>query len=387
MIPFSSWIEINLDKIKNNIKILKQLVSPSKLLVVVKADAYGHGILDIAKVAEESNVNWLGVFGYEEAVELRKNGIKTPILNFLYPFDWELGKIIDLDISQALYDLESARKISSIAQKKRKICKVQIKVDTGLRRIGIHYTKAVDFIIEVNKFKNIEIEGIYSTLGERSKKENEIQCKRLCNITSELEKRGIKIPLRHIASSVALYDKKLRLDMVRLGAVVYGFLPQDITKRGDLKIKPAITLKARIVDIKEVEKDEKIAYGNLFTTKRKMKIGIISAGWYNGLWRAMSNRGRAILHNKVVPIIGRVSMNNCIVDISGLSKVRIGDIATLFGQGKISIDAFAETCGTTNYEILGKLSPYIPRVYISNKKVSSIRLAEYRYIKPVDTQP
>lgn len=375
------WAEIDLDKAAYNMKNIKKIVGDKEVIAVVKADCYGHGADDLAPVFLENGASRLAVAILTEGIELRKKNITAPIMILGYT-PLELSEeLINNDIEQTVYDLEYAKKLSSLAEKLGKKAKIHIALDTGMGRIGfIPNEKSIEDVVEIASLKGIEIIGIFthfSTADEYDKTYTNEQFKKIKDFIAELEKRNINIPLKHVSNSGAIMDMpETYLDAVRAGIILYGYYPSNEVSKEKLDIKPILTLKTTISHVKEVEEGTSISYGRTFITKKKSKIATIPIGYADGYSRLLSGKAKVIINGKFAPVVGRICMDQCMIDVTDIGEVKVGDEVILLGEEgnlKFNADDFAEIMGTINYEITCMLKQRIPRVYIKEGKVVSVR--------------
>ena len=375
------WAEIDLDKAAYNMKNIKKIVGDKEVIAVVKADCYGHGADDLAPVFLENGASRLAVAILTEGIELRKKNITAPIMILGYT-PLELSEeLINNDIEQTVYDLEYAKKLSSLAEKLGKKAKIHIALDTGMGRIGfIPNEKSIEDVVEIASLKGIEIIGIFthfSTADEYDKTYTNEQFKKIKDFIAELEKRNINIPLKHVSNSGAIMDMpETYLDAVRAGIILYGYYPSNEVNKEKLDIKPILTLKTTISHVKEVEEGTSISYERTFITKKKSKIATIPIGYADGYSRLLSGKAKVIINGKFAPVVGRICMDQCMIDVTDIGEVKVGDEVILLGEEgnlKFNADDFAEIMGTINYEITCMLKQRIPRVYIKEGKVVSVR--------------
>ena len=376
-----AWAEIDLDAISHNVKGIKNIIRPDvKLMAVVKADAYGHGAFEVAKTCLESGAERLAVAFVDEAVELREKGIDVPILLLGVSMPDAIGNIIKYDITPAVADVEFAKQLSKAAVAAQKTVKIHIKADTGMFRIGFQFTgdieqrlETVEKIVEISKLPNIEIEGMFTHLSTADQADTGYTKKQFENFMELYEKlkaRGVQIPLRHIANSAAqIRYPELQLDMVRAGIILYGLYPSDEVSYEPLKLLPAMKFKTRIINIKNIEKGDSISYGRSFTAEKTTKLATISVGYADGYSRIMSGRAEVSLSGKKVPQVGRICMDQCMIDVSGVNNIDIGDEVTLFGDEAVSAESVAANLGTINYEVVCMVGRRVPRIYIKNQKI------------------
>mgnify|MGYP004603539383 FL=1 len=368
------WKEIKLDAVKDNVKNIRGLLKDGvRLLAVIKADAYGHGAVEVAQsLLFDGGADYFGVATYGEAEQLRRAGINTPVLILGAVFDDEYAELVKDDITLTVFDFDTAKKLSDTAKKLGKTAKIHIKIDTGMARIGFLPSEdAVEEIIKISKLDGIEIEGMFSHFAkadEADKMPTRVQFEKFMFIKNELLKRGIKIPICHICNSAGIIDfPEYHLDMVRSGIITYGYYPSDFVNKDALKLESAMSFKSRVVHIKTVEKGTSVSYGGTFTAKEKMKIATVSAGYADGYSRLLSNKADVIINGVRCRVLGRVCMDQLMVDATHLKNINLGDEVILFGKSgnnKVTVEETAEIMGTINYEVMCGLSRRVPGVYI-----------------------
>lgn len=366
--------EINLDAIRHNFNIIKNHTS-SLVMCVVKANAYGHGACMVSKTLEECGADYFAVADVFEGVELRNGGIKKPCLILGYSDDPE--NIINYDLIPSVFDYESAVKLSKTAEKRGKIVKIHIVLDTGMSRIGFKVNtmkdreKSIDDIKRIAQLENIEIEGVFShfsTADEQNDEYTKLQFDRFCSFVSQLKKSGVDIKIRHICNSAAtmLYPD-MHLEMVRPGIILYGLNPSEYFAGKDFGFEPAMELKSIISRITELEEGTYVGYGNTFCTESKTKIATVSIGYADGYFRAFSNNGYGIYNGQKIKISGRICMDQCMFDVTNVNNICVGDQVTLFGKG-LSADDLAGSIGTIGYELICAVGRRVPRIYYQNGK-------------------
>lgn len=375
------WAEIDLDKIALNMKNIKKLVNNKDVIAVIKADAYGHGALDIAPVLIENGASRFAVAVITEALELINGGIKCPIMILGYT-PLEFGEdLINNNIEQTVYDLNYAKKLSEIAIKIGKTAKIHIALDTGMGRIGfIPNEESLKDVLEISKLKGIEIVGIFthfSTSDEKDKEYTNMQFKKIKDFNEELIKNGLNIKIKHVSNSGAIIDlPETYLDAVRAGIILYGYYPSNEVKKEQLKIEPALTLKTKVAHIKTLDKDMYVSYGRKFKTNRESIIATIPIGYADGYSRSLSGKAKVIINGKFANVVGRICMDQCMVDVTDIGEVKVGDEVILLGEDnglKFNADDMAEIMETINYEVLCMLKHRVPRVYKSNGEIVHIR--------------
>jgi alanine racemase len=370
-----TWAEIDLDAIRYNFRQLKRLLDKeTKILVAVKANAYGHGMLEISDTLVACGVDYLGVGTTDEALLLRKNGFKIPVLILGSVLDNEIMPIIKNKITATIPDVRLAYAIDRNASRAGKRAKVHIKVDIGMGRIGVWHQEAIGFIKHISKLQNIEIEGVFSHFPSADDDEllTRRQIRDFSLLIEELQNAGIYIKYNHMANSIAVVDyKDSHMNLVRPGLMIYGLHPSAKALFYNVKLKPVLRLKSRVVFVKEVPPGRRISYGGSFITRRHTKIATIPIGYGDGLNRHLSNRGFVLVNGKKAPIVGRVCMDQIMVDVGSIDKVGIGTEVVLIGsQGKkrISVEEIAHLCDTIPYEVVCWFDNRVPRLYVGAKK-------------------
>lgn len=375
------WAEIDLDNIEYNIKKVKELIGNKEILAVVKADAYGHGAVDVAPVLLENGATKLAVAMISEAMELRNNNISAPIVILGYTPIECANKIIDLEIEQTVYNLQYAQELSDKAVEMNKKAKIHVALDTGMGRIGfLPNEDSINDIVKIHSMAGIIIEGFYthfSSADETDKDYTYEQFLKYQNFYEILLAKGIDIPLKHVANSASIIDlSDTYLTGVRPGIMLYGYYPSNDVKKESVDLKPTLTLKAKISHVKKVDAGSFISYGRTFKTERESIIATLPIGYADGYSRDLSSKGKVIVNGKLANIIGRVCMDQCMIDVTDVGEVKVGDEVILLGeQGnvKFNADDMAEIMDTINYEILCMLKHRIPRVYKKNNMVTNIR--------------
>ncbi|MCS7228952.1 MAG: alanine racemase [Candidatus Kryptonium sp.] len=363
--------EIDLSAFEFNFKQVRKLVGGGiKIMAVVKANAYGHGAIEISKLAISLGADYLAVAIPEEGIELRENGIDIPILVFTPAFEYQMELFFKYDLTATITSLESAQKFNVLSDKFGKKAKCHIKVDTGMGRIGIDYKNAYEFVKKIYyDFKNLYIEGIYThfaTSDERDKSFAYLQFERFISIIREINMSGIDIPLKHCANSGAILDMpETYLDMVRPGIMLYGYHP-SLEVKNRIELKPVMTLKSKVAFVKEVEPGTSISYGRRFIAKEKTKIATIPIGYADGFRRSLTNLGKVEINGVIFPVVGTVTMDQIMVDVGLSTDIKVGDDVILFGNGNITAWDVASLLGTIPYEICCGISSRVPRIYVRN---------------------
>ncbi|HMA59479.1 MAG TPA: alanine racemase, partial [Halanaerobiales bacterium] len=352
------WAEVNLDNIKFNLNQVKKNVPEETLIMaVVKADAYGHGVLPVAEAAVEAGADRLAVALPEEGRELRKADYELPIQILGEVLPEQVSILVDNDLIPTISKLETVELLNELAGKKDIIKKVHVKVDTGMGRIGVFPDNAVDFIKEVMNFENIEVEGLMTHFAKADEEDKDYtynQWDQFQMVIDRLAEENIEIPIKQAANSATIIDlPHMSLNMVRPGIMMYGLRPSHEVDQ-DFKLKPALSWKAKIVYLKEVPPGTGISYGAIYITEKNAKIATIPMGYADGYSRLLSNKGEVLIKGQRAPIRGRVCMDQFMVDVTDIDDVKIGDEVVLIGkQGdeEFSATEMADIIGTINYEI------------------------------------
>ncbi len=361
--------EVDLGALEFNYRqIKKRIPEDVKLLAVVKADAYGHGAIPVSRRLERLGVDYLGVAIPEEGVELRKGGVKTPILVLGGIFGGEVDPIFRFRLTPVVFRKDSLRILSREAERRKKKVRVHLKVDTGMGRLGVPLNLWPDFLREVRRFPRIEAEGILShfSMKDEEKGFTQNQWRAFQEAVAIAHKLGISSQCLHMASSATLtafpaYCARL----VRPGIMLYGSYPAPAF-RSLIPLKPLMTLKTRIHFLKSVPPGTRISYGGTFKTKRKSLIATLPIGYADGYSRHLSNRGEVLIHGRRAPVVGKVCMDFIMVDATHIPRVSVGDEVILMGrQGKeqITPEEIAEKINSISYEVLCSIGKRVPRVY------------------------
>jgi alanine racemase len=375
--PDRAWVEINLDSIANNLMQIKRHIGDEvKINGVIKADGYGHGAIMTAVVLCEKGIDMLSVATLDEAVQLRKKKIKVPILILGYTEVGRIEEIMNNNLIITVFDYELARKLSDEAVSKGYRIRAHMKIDTGMNRIGFHYTDE-ETILKAYDLKGIDIEGAFthfSTADEKDAAHTNLQYKRFTAILEKLRTMGIDPGICHANNSggTILHQGK-SLDMVRTGLLIYGLYPSEHARQIDgPDLKAAMTFKARIIKVKDIEEGEPISYGNSFTTTKKTRIATISCGYADGYSRVLSGKASVFINGKEAPVVGNICMDMCMADITEIDGlIKAGDEVIMF-DNRITADDLAAMMGTINYEIICRIGMRVPKVYIRNGKIMKV---------------
>ena len=372
-----TWAEVDLDAIWHNFQAArKHLPENMKLLVTVKANAYGHGAVTVAKLLD-GQVDYFALAAMDEAVQLRQAGIRTPmlILGPVQPADY--SRAAKHDVALAVSSLEEGKAVSACAEALGKKITVHFALDTGMSRIGFACTeKAAEEIAEAAKLPGIIPEGIFSHFALADSKDKSYANLQRENYRRMLEEIKVDFPIRHLYNSAAIVDLEPEFDMAREGIILYGLLPSDevdLSRIGG--VKPAMALRSHVSFVKTLPAGTPISYGCTYTTSRDSVIATVMAGYADGVPRLLSGRGEVIIRGVKAPIVGRVCMDQFMVDVTHISGVCAGDTVTIFGTDgseTITADEVAEKAQTIGYELVCGIAPRVPRVYLKNAEVYSV---------------
>ncbi len=366
-----TWAEIDLDALAHNYRVLREWMGPkSRFLGVVKADAYGHGAVQVAKLLEELGAEYLAVSDINEARELRHVGICMPILQLGNTPGDQTRILIANHITQTVHSEEAARRYSAAAEETGWKLRVHIKVDTGMSRLGFqcdeqHFDQSLEAICRVCALPGLTVEGIFThfAVADERTEENKaftlLQHERFMKMIDALEARGIHIPIRHCANSGATVDyPQYAHEMFRPGILTYGICEKET----ELDLRPVMTLKTNVGVIKEYDAGVTISYGRMFTTQRPTRVGVLPIGYADGFMRSLSGKWSVWTPHGLAPVIGRICMDMCMIDLTDLPEVCEGDEVEVYGTHNSVADA-AAIAGTVAYELLCTVSRRVPRVY------------------------
>lgn len=383
-----SWAVVDLDAVSENINNIKKIISPGCMLMgVVKADAYGHGDKYISDELVRLGVNWFGVSNIDEAISLRKQGIYHPILIFGHTPTRFAKTINEYNITQTVYSMNYARELDKACREAGVTIDVHIKVDTGMSRIGFmvnetNRAKSVEEIEEVCHMSSFRPYGIFThfsvadEISEESKNYTRYQYKNFTDTIEELEKRGITFKIKHCCNSAAtICYPEMHLDMVRAGIIVYGLSPSKDLK-GMIPLKPAMELYSTITLVKEVEKGTSISYGRTFIADKNMKIATVAIGYADGIERELSDTAYMLVKGKKAKVVGRVCMDQLMLDVTDIPDIQEGDTVTIVGtdgENTLSFDEMAEIGNTVNYEKICIIGKRVSRIYTrGGKEIGSV---------------
>ena len=369
--------DIDLDALTHNLDEIHRCISKdTKIIAVVKADGYGHGAVPLAEVMEKREDVWgYAVATPEEAEELYSNEIKKPILILGYTFPEYDEQIVKENLRPAIFSFIRAKQLSEEAVRQNKICKIHIKLDTGMSRIGYQVTEqSANEIAQIAKLPNIMIEGIFthfSKADETDKTFTKKQADAYDKMIDWLEERQVSIPIHHVSNSAGIVDMpEYNKDIVRAGIILYGLWPSDEVKKNNIDLQPLLSLKSHVVHVKELEPGRIISYGGTFEVEKTLRIATVPVGYADGYPRSLSNKGYVLIHGKRAAICGRVCMDQMMVDVTDIEDVCPGDAVTLIGRDGaacITLEELGDLSGRFNYEFVCDLNKRIPRVYVKQK--------------------
>ena len=372
-----TWAEVDFDKLAHNYHALRGLApAGTKYLGLVKADAYGHGAVPVAKKLEELGADYLGVACLDEAIEVREAGVKTPILILGCTSSIYAAELVKYNITQACYDLEYAKELSAGAQKAGGIITVHIQCDTGMTRLGFMchedtMEKSASEIIEAVKLPGLKAEGIFTHFSDSdgSEEYTMLQFGRFQDIIQRVRDLGYEFEIRHCANSAAtLLYPATYLDMIRPGIVQFGHFPDAKMDHALCDLVPVLELKSRVATVRDVPANTPVSYGRTNTLTRPSRLAVIPVGYGDGFCRSFSNKLTVLINGKKLPIVGRICMDMCMVDVTDAPDVKEGDVAILYGSDGTNdqpVEAGAEIMNTISYELLCVLTKRIPRIYLN----------------------
>ncbi len=373
-----AWAEIHLDRLERNVEKCRSLISPdAEIMCAVKANCYGHGCEGIIPRLEDKGINWFAVSNIVEAEELRNLGVSGEILILGYTPPEDARDLTEYDIIQTITDLEYAEKLSFNSPKGERV-RCHIAVDTGMNRIGLNHgddiSKIADDAEKIVRMPGLEVEGLFTHLPVAdSLNEDDIaftnhQIETACQVRDELKKRLVLIDKLHFLNSAgAMYHYDERSDLVRFGIMLYGLSP-DFTREMPVELEPVMELKSIVSQIKTLPEGVTIGYGRTFKTERKTRVATVTIGYADGCPRLLSNKGELLVHGKRAKILGRVCMDQLMIDVTEIPETEVGDTVTLIGRDgneEITADEIGALTGTIGYEIVCGISQRVPRIFIN----------------------
>jgi len=369
-------VEIDLDRLRGNITKLREYVGKKiKLAAVIKADAYGHGAGTIAAELCSCGVEYLAVARLEEALELRQNNIASPILVMGYTDAGFFEEAVQNNATLTLFSLEQAKALSSTASRMGKTARVHIKLDTGFNRLGKKPTDAfVKEIASMNQLPGIILEGIFSHLRLVNETSDRDQFHQLSSFVEKLENRGVHFQLAHISDSIgAIAYPEFSLDMIRPGAIIYGYVPRY--QLGRIDVEPIMSFKTKVTRVETLGEGEGVGYSDSFNARGKTVVATLAAGYADGYPRHLSNLGWVAIREKKAKVLGIICMDQMMVDVAGIPDVRVGDDAILFGPGRNhpSVEELSRLAKTNKNSIISGISRRIPRIYLKKARITKVK--------------
>lgn len=374
-------IEVDLNAVKHNVKEFKKRVNDENIamMAAVKANGYGHGAVEVAKAAIEVGINQLAVAFVDEAIELREAGINVPILILGYTSVAAAKEAIQYDVMMTVYRSEDLQGINEIANRLQKKAQIQVKIDTGMSRIGLQEEEVKPFLEELNRMEYVEVVGMfthYSTADEIDKSYTNMQTSLFEKAVNAAKELGIHIPYIHSSNSAGSMELSNTFqNMVRVGIGIYGMYPSKEVDHAVVSLQPALSLKSKVAHIKHAKKNRGVSYGNTYVTTGEEWIATVPIGYADGYNRQLSNKGHALINGVRVPVIGRVCMDQLMLDVSKAMPVQVGAEVVFYGkQGEenIAVEEIADMLGTINYEVTCMLDRRIPRIYKENNETTAV---------------
>ncbi len=368
------WVEVDLDAIAHNIIRLREIIGRrTRLLAVVKANAYGHGAIPVAKTAIEAGAEYLGVISLDEGIELREANIKVPALIMGYTPAERAEEVVKYNLTSTVTTEEFGVALSRFAVERKLTARVHIKVNTGMNRFGLPPVEAIELAHFLRTLPKLKVEGLCTHLATADEVDKSF-AKQQFQLFLQVAQSLPWIPLRHVANSAALLDMpEMALDLVRPGISLYGYRPSPFSHRA-IQLKPALSLKSHVVHLHWLAPGDGVSYGRTWVAQRPTRVALAPCGYSHGLPRALSNRGLVLIRGRRTPILGRVCMDQCVVDVTSIPDVQIGDEVVIIGrQGEeeINADEVAQLSETITYEILCGISARVPRIYLKDGKIVS----------------
>ena len=374
--PFLSWIEVDLDAIAFNIQNLKTFLNPQvRLGIVTKGNAYGHGAPAVTRVALESGADWAIVNRSNEGVQLRKGGITAPVLILGYTLPQEADRLVRWDLRPTVTNLLQAEALSDAAQRQGLVANIHVKLDTGLGRQGLLPSEMVEFFQDLSRLPRLNIEGMYSHFSVADEGADDSlaytrrQFETFVTVRDELVRAGFEVPICHICNTAATLNfPEMHLDMVRVGSLLGGIYPSADVKRS-IALRPSLSLKSHVARVKVLPPGSAISYARTYVTQAPTTIALVPVGYGDGYRRGLSNKGSVLIHGQRAPIVGRICMDQCMVDVTHIADVALHDEVVLIGWqdgGCITGEEVGALLGTNAYDITTSFTPRLPRVYIQN---------------------
>jgi alanine racemase len=376
---FPTWAEVDLDRFARNVAAIDSAIGPGcSILLVVKADAYGHGAVEIARAAVDAGVSMLGVATLHEGIELRAAGLAAPIVILSPSLASEVDEILEHHLTPCVSSLAFADLLSRRCAARETTARIHVEVDTGMGRTGVSAEDAVEFLSKASAMRHLELEGVFTHFPDADSGNTffaEEQLRRFHEILDALAKAGVPVPIRHAANSAGILSlPQSRLDMVRPGILAYGFYPTAQVPRS-IPVEAVMSFKSRVVQLRTVPAGQFISYGRTYQTRRTTRVGVLPVGYGHGLPWLLSNRGEVLIRGRRAPMIGRVTMDLTMVDVTEIPSVALGDEAVLWGEqqgARITLEEVAERAETLSYEILCSMGKRVVRVFLRDGKPAKI---------------
>jgi alanine racemase len=372
------WTEIDLQAYGRNVRTLRSLAAPAaRFMAIVKANGYGHGAVEVSRVALQSGADCLGVARIEEGLHLRQAGIEAPILIFGFTPPGQIQSLLENHLTQTVFSVPMAEALANAAKAAGRTLRTHIKIDTGMGRLGVLATETslqrkVHDVRSILELPGLEVEGLFTHFATADSSNTEFaqqQLRRFQELLAELESLGLEIPIKHAANSAALIQlPDSHLDMVRPGIATYGLQPSSEWRRSDLKLEPVLQWKTRVIHLKQVPAGFGVSYGITYKTPEPTTLATVAVGYADGLNRLLSSRGHMLLHGQRVPIVGRVCMDLTLLDVGNVPDASIGDEVVILGHQDdehITAEELASTLDTINYEIVTSITDRVPRIHLS----------------------
>lgn len=371
------WVEVDLKAIAHNIRELRRITNPkARIMAVVKANAYGHGMIEVARQSLENGAEALGIANIEEGIQLRKAGIDAPVLIFGYTPPTHAKRLIEFDLTQTVYSYETSRALSEALSAYGKKIKVHIKVDTGMGRLGLLRGIKNNSLSEaesISRLPMLELEGVYTHFATADKSDRFYAGKQFeifMDFLNQLRIAGLEIPVTHAANSAAIINMpETHLNMVRAGISIYGLYTSEEVDRSIINLKPAMELKTKIIHLKKVPAGFKVGYGTTYETEKPTTIATVSIGYADGLNRLLSSKGRMLVcGGQSAPIVGRICMDMTMLDVGEIPGIVMEEEVVVLGKqgnASISVDEIASTINTINYEVVSTIMERVPRIYVT----------------------
>lgn len=366
----TTWVEISRSALLENVRQFRALLRPAAVLPIIKSNAYGHGILEVARIVSREKIWAVGVASATEALALRNDGFKKKIVVLNWFEKSQSGALVKNDIDCAVYDSAQAKTLNAAAKRLGRIAQIHLKYDSGTTRLGLYDDALIQLARSCNKLSHVKIVGVFSHFAESESKQKtftELQLKRFTAVANTLELSGFKL-FRHIACTAAsIRFANARADGARIGIGLYGLWPSQVTRAAThkLKLQPVLSWRTSVIQVKTVPAHTPVGYGRSYTTKKRSVIAVLPVGYWDGFARQLSNKGSVLVNGTRCPIRGRVCMNLTMIDVSNAGRVTPGTVVTLIGKqgsGTVTADDMARDSGTINYEVVTRINPLIPRV-------------------------